>query len=616
MSKKQTSKKQKTKAKKNEKLTPVTSRRPGPERKKFPPLWLLSIIGLTAICFFPMLKNSFTNWDDEYYVINNTLLRGPDWKGIFTQPVVSNYHPLTIISLAINYVLTGVDPSSYLIFNFFLHLINTALVFYFVWTISDKKIWVASLTALIFGIHPMHVESVAWVSERKDVLYTLFFLLSLMQYWKFLQTNKSSRLWFCFFLFVLSILSKPAAIILPLVLLLLDYWKGRQINLKLIIEKIPFFLVALLFAIITVKIQSHKAIAGLDLYPLWARPLFASYVIMIYFLRFFVPYPLSAFHPYPQPDHLGFPVLISPFFIIALLVFIWYQRKNKLIVFGFLFFIVNLLLVLQIISIGTTIVSERYTYVPYIGLAFLFSMWLNKYNATIKTVKWLAPSMVIVAFGALTFQRTQVWKNSGSLWDDAIEHYPNAPQPRTSRANYTLKLPTTNQSEKGAHFQQALEDCNIAIRANSNHAPAYENREYIYYNLGRYKDAITDAATLIKLDPANPLGYAIRGASYAHMNNPEKALADLNKSLSINPDNEFALDNRASLFYNSFQKYAEAVTDFTKAIGINPQQGSYYLNRSYCFYRLGRIDMAKTDLKIALQRGMAVPDTYRKSLNL
>jgi tetratricopeptide (TPR) repeat protein len=608
-------KKQKTKPRTTP--PPVVTKRKTEGGKRFTLWWLLAIIAVTAICFSPMLRNTFTNWDDEYYVVNNMLLRGPNWKGIFTEPVVSNYHPLTIISLAINYGLTGTDPSSYLIFNLLFHLINTALVYYFIWTISNKKLWVAAVTALIFGIHPLHVESVAWISERKDVLYTLFFLLSLLQYWKFLQTNKSSWLWLCFLLFVFSLLSKPAAIILPLVLLLLDYWKGRQLSLKLIWEKIPFFVLALLFGIITIKIQSAKAIAGLDLYPLWARPLFACYVIMIYILRFFIPYPLSAFHPYPQPHDLGWPVMISPLFIIALLVFVWYNRKNKLVVFSMFFFVVNLLLVLQVLSIGTTIVSERYTYVPYIGLAFLFSMWLNKYeNAPAKILRWMVPATITVAFGALTFQRTQVWKDSGTLWDNAIAHYPNAPQPRTSRANYTLKLPITNSAQREAYFKQSLEDCNVAIKANSNHGPAYENREYIYFNQGKYKEAIVDATTLTKLEPNNHLGYAIRGASYSRLNDPEKALADLNKSLSIQPNNEFALDNRASLLYNYYQKYAEALADFTRAITLNPQQGSYYLNRSYCYYRLGDIAKAKSDAQIALQKGMPMPESYRRSLNL
>ena len=184
---------------------------------------LLPVLALTAICYSPMLKNGFTNWDDEQYVLQNALLKGPDWVGIFTQPVVSNYHPLTIISLAINYSISGLEASSYLYFNFFLHLVNTILVFNFILKISRGSLLAALVTSALFGIHPMHVESVAWISERKDVLYTMFFLLSLIQYWGFLESQKNKNLVYCFLFFLLSLLSKPAAIILPLVLLLLDY---------------------------------------------------------------------------------------------------------------------------------------------------------------------------------------------------------------------------------------------------------------------------------------------------------------------------------------------------------------------------------------------------------
>src|SRR6266487_62393 len=334
MAKKQQQRKQKPNPKKNipTPRAPVKKTRKGNKNILF--LWLLLALAATAVCFFPMLKNTFTNWDDEYYVINDALLRGPDWQGIFSQPVVSNYHPLTIITLAINYGLTGLDPSSYLVFNFLLHLLNTALVFYFVWIISDKQIWVASMTALLFGIHPMHVESVAWISERKDVLYTLFFLLSLIAYWKYLQTNRSTGYWVCFLLFICSLLSKPAAIVLPLVLLLLDYWKERPFTKRVVLEKIPFFLVSGLFTVITLKLQSVTAMTSLDLYPFWVRLFFASYAIIVYLAWFFVPYPLSAFHPFPLPDHLGWTIYLSPIFLLALIFLIWHLRKNRLVVFG------------------------------------------------------------------------------------------------------------------------------------------------------------------------------------------------------------------------------------------------------------------------------------------
>jgi len=564
-----------------------------------------------------MLKNEFTNWDDEYYVINNTLLRGPDWKGIFTQPVVGNYHPLTIITLAINYQIGELDPSSYLLLNLLLHVVNTCLVFYFIWNISAKKTWVAFLTALIFAIHPLHVESVAWVSERKDVLYTFFFLLALNQYWLFLQTGKQIKFWFSFLLFILSLLSKPAAIILPLVLLLLDYWKGRAINLKLLVEKIPFFLLAIAFAVITLQVQT-KAIAGFASFPFWERLFFACYVIMIYFIRFFIPYPLSAFHPYPSPDHLGWPILISPVFIIALIAFLWYQRKNKWVIFGFLFFIINLLLVLQIISIGLTIVSERYTYVPYIGLAFVLGMWMSNYKSNAITyIKWMVPAAITLVFGIITFQRTKVWNNSGSLWSNVIEHYPQSPYPRTNRANYSSKLALdpAHKDERNALYQQAIEDCNIALSVNPGLAAGYEKRALIYSDLGKQKEAFADANSLIQFDPDNKLGYYLRGTLYASMNEIDKAFADFNKAVSISPDYHQALSNRGALLLNYYKKYPEALSDFNEAIRLNPQ-GNYFLNRSICYYRLGDITKAVADAQRALEKGTTIPDNYRKILNL
>ena len=182
--------------------------------------WLLPILLVTGICFIPMLGNQLTNWDDEYYVVQNNFLHGPDWASIFdiSKPVVSNYHPITVASLALNYQMTQLDPSSYLITNLLLHLANTGLVFYFIFLISGRRMWVAAFCAIVFGVHPMHVESVAWISERKDVLYTFFFLLSLIQYWYFLTSNKNKHIIFSLLFFALSILSKPAAIILPPVL--------------------------------------------------------------------------------------------------------------------------------------------------------------------------------------------------------------------------------------------------------------------------------------------------------------------------------------------------------------------------------------------------------------
>ena len=578
--------------------------------------WFFLVALLTAVCLWPMLKNEFTNWDDEFYVVNNQLLRGPDWKGIFSKQVLGNYHPLTILSYAFNFAISGLDPFSYLLVNYLFHIANTLLVFYFIWNISGKNKFIAAFVALVFGIHPMHVESVAWVAERKDVLYTFFFLLSLIQYWIFLTKAKKKNLVFCFVFFVLSLLSKPAAIVLPFVLFLLDYWYGQSLK-KNIVFKIPFFALSIVFGIITVSIQSSSAMAGLSIFSITDRFFFACYVLMTYFVRFFVPYPLSAFHPFPITNFAGWPIYLSPLFVIALLIALWFLRKNKVIVFGIFFYVINLLLVLQIISIGLTIVSERYTYVPYIGLAFMFAMLVNRIKFIPQKVSIAIGAVFIVAFGIITFQRTKVWKNSGTLWTDALKTYPRAPYARTNRANYLSKLALRPDQKQFADsiYKVAFEDCAVALSVRPNHAPAFEYRGLMYSDRQQFKEALADANELIRLKPNYRIGYDLRATCYYKLNEPEKALADYTKCVEIKPDDHRSINNLGSIYMNSFKKYNEALNEFNIAINLNPQ-ASYILNRSICYYKMGNMQKAKEDALIATQKGAVIPDNYKSLLQL
>ena len=582
--------------------------------------WLLLVAILTAVCLWPMLKNEFTNWDDEFYVINNPLLRGPDWKGIFSQQKLGNYHPLTILSYAFNYSISGLDPFSYLLVNYLFHIANTLLVFYFIWNISGKNKFIAAFVALIFGIHPMHVESVAWVAERKDVLYTFFFLLSLIQYWRYLVDGKRSHIWTCFIFFVLSLLSKPAAIVLPFVLLLLDYWKGRPLVSKAFVEKIPFFILSILFAIITVKIQNSSAMAGLSIFSITDRLFFACYVLMTYFVRFFVPYPLSAFHPFPITNFAGWPIYLSPIFVVALLIALWLLRKNKIVVFGIFFYVINLLLVLQIISIGLTIVSERYTYVPYIGLAFMFAMLISRIKFVPQKISLAVGAAALIAFGIITFQRTKVWKNSGTLWTDALKTYPRAPYARTNRANYLSKLAlaalrANQQSRADSIYKIAFEDCAIALEVRPNHAPAFNYRGLMYLDRQQFPEALADANKFIELKPDNKMAYDMRATAYTRLNEPAKALADYNKCVELSPDDHRSYNNIGTLLMNSFQKYDEALAALNKAISIQPVN-YYFLNRSICYFKMNNIAKAREDALIAEKGGTVVTDAYKASLQL
>ncbi len=578
--------------------------------------WFCLVAVLTAVCLWPMLKNEFTNWDDEFYVINNPLLRGPQWKRIFSEQVLGNYHPLTILSYAFNFAISGLDPFSYLLVNYLFHIVNTLLVFYFIWNISGKNKIIAAFVALVFGIHPMHVESVAWVAERKDVLYTFFFLLSLIQYWVFLTKARKKNLVFCFLFFVLSLLSKPAAIVLPFVLFLLDYWYGQSLK-KNIVFKIPFVALSILFGIITVSIQSSSAMAGLSVFSITDRLFFACYVLMTYFYRFFVPYPLSAFHPFPITNFAGWPIYLSPIFVVALLIALWFLRKNKIVVFGIFFYVINLLLVLQIISIGLTIVSERYTYVPYIGLAFMFAMLVSRIKFIPQKVSLAIGAVFIIAFGIITFQRTKVWKNSGTLWTDALKTHPRAPYARTNRANYLSKLALRPDQKPfvDSIYKVAFEDCAIALSVRPGHAPAFEYRGLMYLDRQQFKEAFADANELIRLKPNYRIGYDMRATCYYKMNEPAKALADYDKCVEIKPDDHRSISNRGTLYMNSFQKYNEALNEFNKAINISPQ-ANYILNRSICYYKLGNLEKAKEDALRASKGGVAIPDNYKSLLQL
>ena len=605
-------------SKKQVKAAKTKTTRPAPVRKMkevrdyslLP--WLLGITTITAICLFPMLQNEFTNWDDEFYVVNNPLLRGPDWKGIFSDQVLGNYHPLTILSYAFNFAISGLDPFSYLLVNYLFHIINTLLVFYFIWLISGNNKFIAAFVAIIFGIHPMHVESVAWVAERKDVLYTFFFLLSLIQYWKYLSKGKRSHFWICFVFFILSLLSKPAAIVLPLVLLLLDYWKGKPITFKAIVGKTPFFLLSILFGIITVMIQSPSAMAGLNVFSISDRLFFACYVLMTYFFRFFVPHPLSAFHPFPLSNAITWDIYASPLFVVALLAAFWFFRKNKVIVFGLSFYVINLLLVLQIISIGLTIVSERYTYVPYIGLAFMFATLVTRFKKVSPKVSLGVAGIFILALGIITFQRTKVWKNSGTLWTDALKTYPTTPYARSNRANYLSKLALRPDQKpfKDSIYKVAFEDCAIALASRPNHAPAFEYRGLMYLDKQMIDSAFEDANALIRLKPNSRIAYDMRATCYSRKNEHAKALADYEKCISLKPDDHRSYYNKALILMYTFQKYNEALPVFSTAINISPQ-GKYYVYRSICYYRLGDGVKAKQDAQIAKQMGAEMPADFK-----
>jgi tetratricopeptide (TPR) repeat protein len=341
-------------------------------------------------------------------------------------------------------------------------------------------------------------------------------------------------------------------------------------------------------------------------------------VTVAYLVRFIIPYPLSAFHPFPFPGNLGLPVLFSPLLMLILLTFIWSKRKDKLFIFSFLFYLINILLVLQVVTIGAALVAERYTYVPYIGLAFFVAMLTDRYvNKYRKNWVWLLAGSLSLIFCFITFQRVKVWENSGTLWSDVLKHYENAVVARNNRANYLIRqasLPAM-KSKQNEILLNALEDCNVSIRIKPNHPKAYEYRQNIFIRLGKDSAAFADAGKLIAMEPNNHMGYYTKGVFYFRLNRPDSSKYFFDKCLRINPDVDYALNNRGCLFFNNFHQYKEALADLSKAIELNPT-GEYFLNRSKCYYQLANLAMAKNDALKAIEMGEVVPADYRSLLQL
>ncbi len=581
-------------------------------------IWLSVILIITFIAFFPALQNGFTNWDDNVYIAENPLIKslsGKNIKEIFNtdNQVALNYHPITILSFAINYKLSGYNPTAYHITNLLFHLLNTALVFWFVFLLTNKKIQAAVIVALFFGIHPMHVESVAWVAERKDVLYVFFFMASLICYYKYTNAKAKKKYLlygFTILLFLFSILSKAMAVVLPLVLLLIDYYKGKW-NKNVFLEKIPFFILSFYFGLIAYHIQSNgSAIASLETFTWLQRIQFASYGMLNYVLKLFFPVHLSCFYPYPYLINNKLPLIyfISPFLVLVLFIsIIWRFRYNKNLIFGMLFFCITIVLVLQFITVGKVIVADRYSYLSYIGLFFPIAMgveWIqqNKKYELLKKIPILLIVLSALACVVLTYKRTKVWKNSNTLWTDVINNYPNS-EAYNSRASYLVNksridvgATITEQNE----YEQAFKDYSSSIKLNANNAAVFTGRANLYCMKGQFNDALNDYNKALQLDNKDAQTYFNRAGAYVVMQQYDKAIADYNTALTLNSNLLPAKQNKSYVYVNSGE-YEKGISGLSELIKQNPNNPNDYFYRGFAYYKIGKLTQALKDNTTCLQ---------------
>lgn len=545
-------------------------------------LWLLLLIAaglmaITYIAYEPALDNDFVNWDDNIYVIDNPLVRNEQIPSsqIFNKEISLNYHPLTILTMRWNAneckeCLDGISARPFISWNIYLHLLNTLLVFFLIFRLSKENLFAAIFTAAVFALHPMHVESVAWVSERKDVLYVFFFLIGLLLYDKFLEgkygaEKKSDYKWYVLALlaFVLSCLSKAMAVVFPLVLILMDMYRNTEkkgfkslgqafLRVK-ILEYLPLFAISFLFGIIAYNVQSGGDFFGLiektgkdaavsSFATLIQSFQFAAYGFCMYIIKFFVPTDLCTFHPYPTQAQYDSSAVYWGFFVLALAIValsIFSLVRTKIVAFGVGFYFFTVAFVLQFISVGVVIMADRYSYLPYVGLSFMLAMAVETYmTKNIRVIFYGIATVAAVACFLQTRAQVDSWQNSETLWSRVISIYPGQEKPHSLRGNYYGKMASRAAEQKDAKSQalfveKAEADFKIAIELKSPRADVYEGMGNIHGMRGEHLKAIEMYNKAIKIDPLKASVYINRGIGYNMSGDLQRSLKDMDKAVNL-----------------------------------------------------------------------------------
>ena len=549
---------------------------------------------LTFICYRYTLHNQFTCWDDDYYVTNDPYIKGltfDNLKVIFTKDITkNNYHPFCMLSLAINYAFTGLNPMTYYLTNILIHIANALLVYLLALTLCSRLkmteeagFFMAACTSLWFGIHPMHVESVSWIAERKDVLYAFFYLWGMLTYLKYTETEQKKWYLATTVLFIASCLSKPMAVVFPLSLICIDFLLQRRWDASVITDKVLFFLISLICGGGAYYTQNATgAIADFNKLTIAERVMYASYGFDMYISKFFNPTYLSTFYPYPYRYIDGYlpgiyyaaPAIavLLPTVVIALLYRT--QRKNTLRdkkpakgtailpkqeaakpiaaegavgktlpfnpanygldlrmgIFAFAFLFANLVFVLQFISCGAAIMADRYSYVAYTGWTFAVVYFLYRLLQRLPDFKFIVYGFLVLVtgfFGWLCQDRTNAWHDSETLLSDAIEKYPmRALLSYKWLGNYYLSI---------GELDKALDNYGVLTMLHAADAKICDNVGNIYVQKKEYRKAV-DAFTMSMGYQNNVYKtYADRALAYSLIGDSAAAARDFEMAAQLNP---------------------------------------------------------------------------------
>ncbi len=594
-------------------------------------LFIALLLLVTFGIYLQVTSHEFVNYDDDTLITTNRVVvdAGKSWTDCFTWNIFTpHFKPLVLLSWRAEYQAFGEKPGVFLFNNLLLHAFNVLLVFFLSLTLLRKFIpdqkqvisLAAFFVALTFAVHPLHVESVAWAVERKDVLYTFFFLLSWWSYLQYLEKNKYTYLLLCALFYLLVLLSKSMGITLIAVLFLTDYLYGRKNLVGLIKEKIPvilFFVVGIylygLVDYLTGFVSGGAAGSGTNLpetlqvasesSPFLQIVLMAFLKIFLMLVHVLIPLHISVIYEGLEIQKmLGIFFFIIPFVVIGLFYLAYrFSGRHKEILFGLLFFLITFS---PAITIGKyegvgVFVGDRYTYAPMLGLLVAMVVLCFRFQSSFKQLPIVLLSILSIIYIALTLPAIGVWKNAETLWTNAIEKTKCAAPAYNGRGVYYLNK--TKENDK------ALADFDQAILCDSNHVRAVYNRGIILMNKNRNAEALRDYNRAIILNPKYVEAYVNRGNILRDQEQNDAAMMDYNTAIQLSPEFSKSYFNRGSLFLN-LKRFDEAIADCNTAISLDRNYAKAYYNKGVALFNLTRKDEACQEFRTSLTLGYQAAD--------
>jgi protein O-mannosyl-transferase len=566
----------------------------------------LVLAAITFAVFWQTLHHPFVDFDDNDYVYDNPVVaQGLTWKGIVWAFSfhAANWHPLTWVSHMLDCQLYGLHPAGHHLTNVAVHL-ATVIALFLVLRQMTSALWRSAFVAAVFAIHPLRVESVAWVAERKDVLSGFFFILTIGAYARYARNLKSQISNFKFyyaatlFFFALGLMCKPMLVTLPVVLLLLDYWPLQRAEKfsTLALEKLPFLALSAASCVATLVAQ-HKGIQTVGPYSAPVRLANALVSCMVYLGQMIWPSGLAAFYPYPLHGLPAWEVAPAGLLLIGFsAVAFGLRRKKASLLTGWLWYLVMLLPTLGIIQVGRQAHADRYTYLPQIGIYMAVTWLVAEWRINRMVLRGLMAG-VVAALMVCAWKQTTYWQNSETLWTHTIECTKDN---GTAHSNLGTAL-----AEQGKR-EEAFEQFEIALQINPGYPDFHNNFGNALYQEGKAYDAAAQYQIALQEGSDDPVMHNNLGNALQQEGKLDEAIAQFQIAVKINPrytEAEYDLGNALARQGNTDQ----AITHYQMALQIHPNYGEAHDNLGIAFMKKGNVTGALAQYQMALQTRPADP---------